>query len=161
MTCTGSSGLSRVAAKVPYYSAGSVRAVDDPRQRVRPWHLGRSVSIDGEPCSASAVSVCGRQQRVPAITVNFFSLSVGTSVLVLIALLPHRLAGHDVAASQPAAEVFVGAGSATEGTVVLHGRLAADRAFRALRAFRPLRCVLPGSRLWGHSVSISARFGQK
>ena len=38
-------------------SGGAVRAVDDPRQRVRPWHLGRSVSIDVDPCSASAVSV--------------------------------------------------------------------------------------------------------
>ena len=93
--------------------------------------------------------------------VNFYDVRVGPSLFVVIVLMPHALAGHDVAASEPTAEVFVGAGPATEGTVVLDGRLGADRAFRALRAFRPLRRVLSGYRLSAHSVSISARFGQK
>src|SRR6476659_2946130 len=83
-----------------------------------------------------------------------------SSILRLfVALRCHTLARHDVAASEPAAEVFVGAGPATEGTVVLDGGLAADRASRALRAFRPLGLHPFGSGLRRHSVSISARFG--
>jgi len=76
-----------------------------------------------------------------------------------VLIVADRLARDDIAASEPAIEIDIGARHRAEGPVVLRCGFAANRAARPLR-----RRFARGSwAAWSrrHAVSISARFDQK
>ncbi len=83
------------------------------------------------------------------------------SILGLV-VASHRLSRDHIFPSKPARKIDIGARLAAERPVGLDGRFTAERALRTPLALRPLGLRLGLRSLASlHSVSISARFGQK